>query len=142
MSMKERYLELKVKLDELKEKITKEYQSAFCEICKELFDNNPTIEAFRWNQYTPYFNDGESCEFGVNSPFIKIVGLELSEDDDEYGDSFFCEYFFDKKYRKEYKAVEELTKTFEGSFRDMFGDGVTVTVNREGVETEEYTDHE
>lgn len=27
--------------------------------------NEPGIEAFGWRQYTPYFNDGEPCIFGV-----------------------------------------------------------------------------
>lgn len=30
------------------------------------FAANPDVKAVVWNQYTPYFNDGEACEFGVH----------------------------------------------------------------------------
>lgn len=32
------------------------------------FAANPEIGQIRWRQYTPYFNDGDTCEFGVNDP--------------------------------------------------------------------------
>lgn len=32
---------------------------------KNFFKKYPEIEAIKWSQYTPYFNDGEPCEFGV-----------------------------------------------------------------------------
>lgn len=40
----------------------------------------PEVESVRWTQYTPYFNDGEACVFGLHSREIKFVG------DDEGGD--------------------------------------------------------
>jgi hypothetical protein len=29
----------------------------------ELFEEFPELESFSWTQYTPYFNDGDTCEF-------------------------------------------------------------------------------
>lgn len=48
------------------------------------------IEAVTWQQYTPHFNDGETCEFGVNTPaFTKnpeVAKAWLQEDYEEYVD--------------------------------------------------------
>lgn len=33
---------------------------------KILFESCPEIKQVHWTQYTPYFNDGEACEFSVN----------------------------------------------------------------------------
>jgi len=67
--------EIQKKIDGMLEEqreITKKFQSQaqnlFKEITKEFFEKNPGITAFKWAQYTPYFNDGDTCEFGVNAP--------------------------------------------------------------------------
>ncbi len=36
----------------------------------ETFDAFPQLEAITWTQYTPYFNDGEPCEFGMNQAYL------------------------------------------------------------------------
>lgn len=46
--------------------------------------NDPNVHSFGWKQYTPYFNDGDVCEFGVSDPWIKTVDDAEEEDDDEY----------------------------------------------------------
>lgn len=33
----------------------------------EVFSKYPEVKALAWTQYTPYYCDGESCEFGVNA---------------------------------------------------------------------------
>lgn len=35
--------------------------------------DDPTMKAFGWTQYTPYFNDGEPCVFGVGGPWFLTV---------------------------------------------------------------------
>jgi hypothetical protein len=37
------------------------------EMMQPIFDLGVTF--VRWTQYTPYFNDGDPCEFGVNADF-------------------------------------------------------------------------
>jgi hypothetical protein len=32
----------------------------------------PGVKKLRWSQYTPYFNDGEPCEFSLNEPTVKL----------------------------------------------------------------------
>ena len=40
---------------------------------KSFFEKFPEVESVRWSQYTPYFNDGEPCEFGVNELTIHAL---------------------------------------------------------------------
>jgi hypothetical protein len=49
--------------------------------CKQFFDACPEVEAVQWTQYTPYFNDGETCEFSVHEKYFILVG---DEDPDDY----------------------------------------------------------
>jgi hypothetical protein len=40
----------------------------------------PEIESVHWVQYTPYFNDGETCEFSVHSPCFQLQNdVEFNE---------------------------------------------------------------
>ena len=41
---------------------------------QQLFKSCPELESVFWHQYTPYFNDGESCEFSVHEPYFTLVG--------------------------------------------------------------------
>jgi hypothetical protein len=58
-------------------------EAAVKELVAPLFEF--PVEAVRWTQYTPYFNDGDPCEFGVHEPYVKITGLD---DEGDYGDGF------------------------------------------------------
>lgn len=46
----------------------------------EAFEEFPKIEKFWWVQYTPHFNDGEPCEFGVHDLYLLLEGDEDSCD--------------------------------------------------------------
>jgi len=41
-----------------------------------LFEVCPEIESVYWAQYTPYFNDGDSCVFSVHEPQYRLAGDE------------------------------------------------------------------
>jgi hypothetical protein len=65
---------------ELQRKFQEQAQGMFKEITKEFFDKNPGITGVVWTQYTPYFNDGDTCEFSVGEPtFTNAPVDELSE---------------------------------------------------------------
>lgn len=36
--------------------------------------------AIQWEQFTPYFNDGDACEFSVNSPTVFAIECENHDD--------------------------------------------------------------
>ena len=79
---------LQQKFDELVEKqraLQKEFQTTaqalFKETTKEFFDQNPLVNAIVWTQYTPYFNDGDTCEFHVRSD-DEIIGVQFEGEDE------------------------------------------------------------
>ena len=139
-------------------------QTALKTAFAEFFDACPEIKAIVWTQYTPYFNDGESCEFGVNDPEFKAFG-QMDEDEDEddfgyqYGDSCYLSNLEFKRdgrtWRKPpippqtltereaaiVKAAREIKSIFseDDLFETVFGDHVIVRATRAGFEIEEYS---
>lgn len=41
-----------------------------------VFDALPQVEAIKWAQYTPYFNDGDECVFAVHEPGVVFEGQD------------------------------------------------------------------
>lgn len=78
--LKTKFDELIAEQKELARKFQVTAQSLFKETTKEFFEKNPAVKAVVWTQYTPYFNDGSTCEFGVNEPsFTNAEGEDLDE---------------------------------------------------------------
>jgi hypothetical protein len=104
------------------------------------------LESIKWEQYTPYFNDGEACEFRVNNPSFKFTGVEDAGDyEDGYQDVWSLNY--DKKEKhsatKQLEQIKELISSgdLEDILLDMFGDHVEVILDVKSgkFETEEYS---
>lgn len=70
----------------------------------------PQVLAVRWKQYTPYFNDGEPCEFGVRcySGIVRLADYETDPEDDDYETEDGFVESGDVRFEggKEYKWVE------------------------------------
>lgn len=118
----------------------------------------PGVKKIRWHQYTPYFNDGEPCEFGVNEPAVKLSKKifgdtsEQSDYDDGFVDSYgLYEYNGGNGYSEDNKTYEingVSTKavydalqganwdSFEAVAKANFGDHAVVTATTEGFEVE------
>ena len=111
-------------------------QVAFNGEVKQLFEKFPRLNSFSWTQYTPYFNDGDTCVFRVHTddPDINgIEGYEISKAWGKYTDS-------NPELIPLKEAVEEfLASVPQESFLDLFGDHAQVTVTRKGVTTDEYS---
>ena len=129
------------------------------------FKEIPDLNLITWQQYTPYFNDGDTCEFSVNDPaFSNYTGdeeimydeLDIDWDADENKNVwlFGAEVYGaasaqaeklvsagDRKTLKEFAAL-----ICSGELSDVmlatFGDHVTVSLKRNGtkvdVETNDY----
>lgn len=50
------------------------------------------VEAVRWRQYTPYFNDGEACEFRIYGADAKFVGIDEGGDDEDGWHEIYLSY--------------------------------------------------
>lgn len=77
-------------MKDMNERISKEGKAMLQGAFVDFFRNNPEVKAVRWTQYTPYFNDGEACEFGVHAADFAVPRSSLAEDPsyaDEYEDA-------------------------------------------------------
>lgn len=154
--IKEKQAEIKRLQKELQDKSSEIFLSAF----KKLFEENPRLTSFSWNQYTPYFNDGDTCYFSANTDYIYVNGEDASDSDwlHEKNVISWGTYNREKRvyegrvevdnpnYDKELSESTEKVKKFLALFDDdfyqkQFGDHVRVTVTANGIETEDY-DHE
>lgn len=67
------------------------------------------ILGFKWDQYTPYFNDGDTCVFSVHYPSFKIKGLEQHKGEDSYRDGQGWASYYDitSSYNRVGENVDE-----------------------------------
>jgi hypothetical protein len=107
-------------------------KDAFAEASKTLFDAHPILKSVEWQQFTPYFNDGDTCEFSAHTDYPEIEFVDGETPDDYYD--------VDRRDERmegttERDAAMLAAREFLGVFGDedyetLFGDHVTVTVAR------------
>lgn len=130
--------ETKAQIKELESQLKKLYQKTFEENLPKLWEMlDPKIIGFRYAQFTPYWNDGDTCEFGANYDYPTFIFADRSELS-AYGD-------YDKYnlYSKNCFKVRDFMETFSNDYlKSAFGDHAQVTIYRDGkVEIDSY-DHE
>ena len=141
---------------ELQKKFQATAQALFKETTKEFFDKNPNVTAIVWTQYTPYFNDGDTCEFGVNDATFtnapdpsNVRWGEYDGDEEVAADG--SEIFAWESWGDAPEGLNvEMCKAFdrmicssemEDVMKAMFGDHVKVVATREGFDVDDY-DHD
>lgn len=107
---------------------------------KEFMVAHPSIKAVCWTQYTPFFNDGDSCVFGLHGVACTATG---EDDDGPHGDGWHECYGEpeDGIAKADWEAVKALENTLGGledELQALFGDHTKVIVTKSGVTTEEY----
>lgn len=73
------------KLTELEKKrndLLREIQADFPALFTDLWADSKLINSFSWNQYTPYFNDGDDCIFGVNIEYSSVNRADPYDDEE------------------------------------------------------------
>mgnify|MGYP001569417103 CR=1 FL=1 len=118
-------------LDEQRKARIEEGKKEFKELFTEFFEAYPEVTALRWRQYTPYFNDGDSCEFSIGELFatahpIKADGDTESEDGD-YDDGYDLPKY-NTPLRDDMRAVALVMD--DDVCLALFGDHVKVTIPR------------
>lgn len=152
---------------EVHRKFQVQAQALFKEITKEVFEKNPGITGIIWNQYTPYFNDGDSCEFRVNdatftnAPVEELCDIHYGEYEGETEGVWSADNIRSVLERDYYLETKELilasggvdldscdlfskvilSSEMEPVMEAMFGDHVKVIATREGFEVED-CDHD
>lgn len=75
--MKSAATELEKAVAAAREVMKEKVSPALCEFVKTHSD---VITSITWTQYTPYFNDGEACEFRVNDVYFKLNSEAFPEE--------------------------------------------------------------
>ena len=79
-ALKKNFEELNAQMEAARKEMAAKSTGFVEAACKQFFDACPEVESIFWTQYTPYFNDGEACEFGVHDQYYVL------KDDDEADD--------------------------------------------------------
>ena len=53
--------------DEKRKELTAQLKKDFPALLAPLFEKYPGVKNVRWTQYTPYFADGDPCEFSSSA---------------------------------------------------------------------------
>lgn len=133
MSSKEQILQqikdAKAEIARQKAELQKVIQANFHSLFQELFSKYPEMETITWNQYTPYFQDGDECIFSANVSDALVNGKDRY---DVRGDA---------KAMARLQDVTNFLALFDDEdYKGMFDDHVEITVTREKILVEEY-DH-
>lgn len=104
-----------------------------------VFERFPELHSFSWRQYTPYFNDGEECIFGVRGTFL----IPASDKDGDKWDHEYSKWSKPEGISTEcLAAVDEVWSCLsEDLLKDIFGDHVEVKVTKGSVTVTE-CDHD
>ncbi len=105
----------------------------FPNLFTHIFEKYPNLEAFQWNQYTPYFADGDECIFSVNECYY----IKCTEDEE------LVQVYEKDGYRDIAEDINKiLFKIDDDSMRTMFGDHVEIELYKDGkIKIDEY-DHD
>lgn len=136
---------------------------------KSIFDADPDLAVINWRQYTPYFNDGDLCIFGLHGMEIAwfkdnvlpeeraalnlqsidedaeafIVANDLWDSDQKFPTlEEHPTYGLPEKCRLSFNAALGIFGFLDNNLevaQDLFGDHVEVFATRTGIEVEEYS---
>ena len=149
--MKNEFKEAITEFASIKKELTEKLTSRLNDEFKRCFEEYPELTLIKWSQFTPYFNDGDTCEFNINSFTVSNAkNSELVNTWGEYDiskgpepeDLILIEYLRNSKYEL-IKEIEDFAQSElgEGIFKSVFGDHVIVTVTKDNITSEEY-EHE
>jgi hypothetical protein len=137
---------------------------------RQLLKDNPELHCVAWTQYTPYFNDGDSCHFGIHEVAVGISDsatleefkyLKYNELCDEFdnveaSEGSSVKYVSNHNIRHSIKTPErlkrngvlEIVKALETKLHHMedickvaFGDHCSVMITRDDIQIDE-TNHD
>lgn len=135
--------EIHAKMTAMREELKTIGEKLFKEGSQDIFDQFPEVQNFSWTQYTPYFNDGDECVFGVNDYFkVELTNGDLLEDVEN--SPWRRKRLLDNG--EELDLEDNLGEALGGllggvdndTMKALFGDHARITVSREGIEIEEY----
>lgn len=80
------------------EKMLTEFMRNYSKHVKEVY----------WEQYTPYFMDGDACEFSVHELQCRFAHQYDEDGDYENGEYYYDAQFYDEEKYEEYRLIHEI----------------------------------
>jgi hypothetical protein len=125
--------EMEAEFTALKKEMQTKGEKALKASLSAIFDEFPELTAVSWTQYTPSFNDGDACVFGVGEVEFRTADM----DDDDWD----CTYGLKNQPMRE--ALDALngaiqSEAMEIVLQSVFGDGVRVIATKKKIDVEEY----
>jgi hypothetical protein len=118
--------------NKMKESYRDKISESFVKVIVEHLALTDNLTQVHWTQYTPYFNDGDTCYFRVNFDLYYIE--EWCEDNDiELTDND----------RSIINLIEEVVNSVDDEMMMLlFGDHSKVTITKEGDVTIDHYEHD
>jgi len=137
--------EIITEVNAAKEEYQTKAREAIGKVFKLFMEQNPEVKRIVWTQYTPWFNDGETCVFSINDPMFVAKEPENAEDMSYYEWEEDDLIWSTGKYKTESAHpasdaleanINKLT-TFmndnETMLQEVLGDHVAVTILADGT---------
>lgn len=127
--------------DDLNARIKQDGMSSLKLAFTEFFNQHPEVHALKWHQYTPYFNDGDTCEFSVyDVSYLPADKAKAQESDTDFVND---EDFLETWGRSENPTHDAVSSFWDNTkdddiFQIIFGDHVCVLATRDGFTVAEY----
>lgn len=145
-------------LHEVKEQARKSGKELLQQAFGDIFEKYPEVQSVRWAQYTPYFNDGAACVFGIDNfqvllsaPKVPAEEPEEPYDEDENDvdeDDGWVDLWSVSSGKLLSKEALDVLSKMEKQLTDnaeivetIFGNDCQVTVSRESTTVDSY-DHD
>jgi len=144
-SLTQEYKDIAALLDQKRKELAAPLRSTLFERMQRVLIELPEIDSIEWNQYTPYFNDGEECTFSVHELRFVPVNEQTLQDllgptTTIYPDGYVSIRRNIDTLNEKGKAVAALQSEFESIEPDIlkfiFDDHVTVAVLRGSTDFE------
>jgi hypothetical protein len=157
--------EAKEAYDKAKAALAKDGEKVVALWLQDLLARNPVVKAVQFTAYTPYFNDGDPCVWGLGEIYVGIpadlpenaeASYNLNEevrwdfrDDDDYEDetdsinglNYYSGWSAPESLKEQVKAVTNEIESTEDLIRDGLPDHIRVVVTEKGMTIEDY-DHD
>lgn len=134
-----------------RQSLMEQHKALFHQVVATMFEKHPQIKTIYWAGYTPYFNDGDTCEFTVHD--VHFSPVELDEiDGPYYGEEVEDESMADfgtynsvhrvsDEMKADMKAFSEFMEQSADVLLDLFEDHHFVRVSKDRTVREDY-DHD
>lgn len=133
--------ELSKKLQEVKENVRNQVKAALFEALQPVFTELPEVNSIGWQQYIPYFCDGDACEFSVYAYEPKINDMDYDAYEEWRENEEEDVLLTGVKFQRAQEISEKIIYSIDEELLEMIGEG-EVTVYRDGTIKVEYCDHD